>query len=449
MRKLIPVILFIFSLHLASAQGVSVSYQISPALLLPGDYAECTMVITNPTSKDVVVSSVTLSGYGVEVAPNGIFSIGKLPPGGSVSLSFSIKAIKVGIYNVVASISTQNGTLRQNIQVVVDDSFPSVTITSPLHKGEVNTLTFYISSPVELKAVRVEPLFNATPQSVYLGDVGSQGAEGTFKLLPTSSTLKFRVSFYNGNNFHQVIRSVDVRMLEARQVAINATLVYRTLYLGDVVDLPVEVANLRGDDILDVKVSVSGLGFNDSREIPKIPSGESKRIVFKFSPSKSGKGEITITTHYSDEFGNEYDQTKRITVKALDSLAVSVTNLNIAREGAETRVSGDVSNNGRSIAYNVYSVLTCNGYRADYFVGNIDPSDFQSFDLPAKCNGSATLAVSWSNEIGETFEIQKEVRIGSVLQHVEAGEFPVVVSIAAALVVLAIIGVIVYRYIRK
>ncbi len=451
MRKLIPILLLpLLSIHLVSAQGVSVSYQLSPTLLLPGDYAECTLMISNPTMKDVVVNSVTLTGYGVDVTPQQIFSIGKIPAGGSVSLPFSIKAKRPGRYNVVALISTENDTLRQNIQVVVDDSFPSITLTSPVRRGEVNTLSFYVSSPVELKAVKVEALFNATPQSVYLGNVGSEGVEGSFKFIPTSSTLRFRISFYNGNNYHEVTKVIEVRMLESHGISINTTFPYRALYLGDVVDLPLEIANLRGDDILNVRVSVEGFGFNDTAELPKISSGKSGKLVFKFSPSKSGEGNITINVEYSDEFGNRYSQTKEIGMEVLKSLAVAITNLNVVREGLETRVSGDISNNGRSVVYNVYASVTCDEYRADYFVGNIDPSDFQSFDLPVKCNRSATVSVSWSNDVGENFEIHREVKIGEEIPApAETGEFPLVISIIAALVVLAIVGAILYRYIKK
>ncbi len=448
MQKLIPVVLLVLSIHLVSAQGVSVSYQISPTLLLPGDYAECTLVISNPTVKDIIVNSVSFTGYGVSITPQTL-SVGKIPAGGSVSLPFSIKAIKTGRYNVVALVSTENGTLRQNIQVVVDDSFPSITVTSPVRKGEVNTLSFYASSPIELKAVRVEALFNATPQSVYLGNVGSEGAEGALKFIPSSSTLKFKISFYNGNNYHEVIKVVEVRTLESKGIAINTTFPYHTLYLGDVVDLPVEIANLREDDIFSVKVSVNGFGFNDSAEIPKIPGGGSGKLVFKFSPSESGEDHITLNIRYSDEFGNKYTQSKKMNINVLKSLAVSITNLNVVREGAETRVSGDISNNGRSVIYNVYATAVCGKYQADYFVGNIDPSDFQSFDLPVKCNRSVTVTVSWSNEVGENFEVQKEIEVGQQPVPSETSEIPLIVSIVAALIVLAVIGIILYRYIRK
>ncbi|WP_290597784.1 MULTISPECIES: hypothetical protein [unclassified Archaeoglobus] len=456
MRKfgLILLVLFVAAIHHVAAQGVSISYQLSPEILLPGDYADCILVISNPSTSgtSIKVNSVILTGYGVEIAPREIYSIGIIPAGGSATLPFSIKAIKAGRFNVEASISTENGTIRQNIQIVVDDNFPSLTVTSPVYKGEVNDLQFYVSSPTELKDVRVEALFNATPQSVYLGEVGSNGAEGVFKFFPSSSTLEFRISFYNGNNYHEVIRTVNVRMLESKGVVVNVTVPYKTLYIGDSILVPVEVANLRGDEIIGVRITAqSDLGtFSDPVEVPSIPSGESKRVNFKFSPARGGEGEVFFTIEYSDEFGNKYSIEKSFSIKVLDSFAVSLTNVNVAREGMQVTVSGDVSNNGRSEVYNAYALATCDGYKADYFIGNIDPSDFQSFDLPVKCNKSVLVTVSWSNDLGEKFEIHKQVNLGGgVPTEVESSNLPIVISIVVAAVVFVIIGLIIYRQIRK
>lgn len=450
LKYVLILMLFITSAHLAAAQGVSVSYKLNPEILMPGDYADCILTISNPAEKTIDVKSVILSGYGVEIAPGTIYSIGNIPLGGSVTLPFSIKALKPGRFNVEAVVSTENGTIRQNIQVVVDDNFPSLTVISPTYKGEVNELQFYVSAPTELKDVRVEAIFNAIPQTIYLGDIFG-GAKGTLKFFPLSSTLAFKISFYNGKNYHEVFRTVNLRLLESRGVVMNVSVPYKTLYLGDAMAIPVEVANLRGDEILDVKIHAwSNLGeFSDPVEIPKICSGESKKTSFRFSPSKSGEGIAVIGAEYSDEFGNRYSMQQNFSIKVLDSFAVSLTNIKVTREGFEVTVSGDVSNSGRSEVYNAYAIARCGEYIADYFVGNIDPSDFQSFDLPVKCNGSVTIAVSWSNELGEKFEIQKEVSVGRELPEVRASNLPVIVSVAVALVVFAVIGLIVYRQIRK
>ena len=456
MRKLglVLLVLLITAVYNSMAAGVSLSYQLSPEILLPGDYADAVLVISNPsTTKDVKVNSVVIHSYSsLTVEPQGIYSIGRIPPGGSYTLSFSVKANDKGRYNLEVVVSTDNGTVTQNIQVVVDDSFPSLTVTSPVYRNEVNELEFYVSSPVELKDVRVEALFNATPGVVYLGNVNSGGAEGSFKFLPDSDTLKFKISFYNGRNYHEVKKIIKIRLLDSRNVVVNVSSPYKTLYIGDSITIPVEITNLRSDEINSITVSAtSTLGtFSDPVEVAKLQSGESKTLNFKFSPSKSGEDSIRVEVEYHDEFGNKYHVTKTFPINVLDSLAVSITNLNVVREGLEVSVSGDVSNNGRSEVYNAYAVASCGSYQADYFIGNIDPSDFQSFDLPIKCNKSVLITVSWSNELGETFELHKEINLGEkVPVQVEESNMPIIVSIVVAVIVFAIVGLIIYRQIRK
>lgn len=450
MQKTIVILIMLLAIQHATA-GISVNYQISPEILLPGDYADIMLTISNPTTKDVDVNSIVLSSPYLNVEPKAIYSVGKIPPGGSYTFSFSVEAKSKGRYNLEAIISADNGTVIQNIQIVVDDNFPSITITSQVYKNEVNKLKFYVSSPVELKDVRVEAMFNATPGMVYLGNVGSSGAEGVINFIPASDTLAFKISFYNGRNYHEIIKTIKIRVLEPRNVVVNVSSPYKTLYIGDTVTIPVEITNLRGDDIINIAVkATSNLGtFSDVVEIAKLSSGESKNLNFKFSPSKGGDGSINITVEYFDEFGNRHSLSKVISVNVLDSLAVAITNLNVERDALQVSVSGDVSNNGRSQVYNAYVVASCGEYSVDYFMGNIDPSDFQSFDLPVKCNNTVLITVSWSNELGEKFEIQKEVDIGVEHVQIEKNKFPLLISIVVAVVVFTIVGYIIYRQIRK
>ncbi|WP_202318774.1 COG1361 S-layer family protein [Archaeoglobus neptunius] len=453
MRKLILAlfVLFVTVIHCTYAASVSVSYTITPEVLLPGDYADITLTLTNPTTKDVTVNSVVLKSNDLKVEPKSIYSVGTIPPGGSYSLSFSVKANEKGRYNLEVDVSLENGSLTQNIQIVVDDSFPSLVITSPLYEGEVNDLKFYVSSPVELKDVKVEALFNAVPKIAYIGTVYG-GAEGTFKFIPTSDTLRFRISFYNGRNFHEVVKVVKINLLKAKDVELNVTPPYRSLFIGDSITIPVEITNLRNDEISGLTVRAkSELGtFTYPAEIAMLQPGESKTVDFKFSPSKSGNGNITFILTYSDQFGNVYTTKRSFSVNVVDSYAVKLTNIKVNREGLQTSVSGDVSNNGRSTVYNAYAVAKCGEYRTDYFIGNIDPSDFQSFDLPVKCNRSVLITVSWSNAIGESFEIHKTVDLAEELPgEVETSNLPLIISAIAAVAVVTVVGYIVYRQLKK
>lgn len=450
MRKsLLVLAVLLLTMEVAYANGVSVSYQISPEILLPGDYADVTLILTNPSTTDVKVNSIVISGAKAE--PSAIYSVGTIPSGGSYSITFSVKAEKVGRENLEVKISTENETITQNIMVVVDDNFPTLTIASPVYRGVVNEVSFYVSSPVELKDVRVEALFNAIPKTVYLGDfVG--GKEGKIKFVPDSDRLKFKISFYNGRNYHEIEKEVAVELLTPQNVVLNVSFPYKSLYIGDAITIPLEITNLRSDAIYDITVSAeSSLGsFSSPVSIAKLDSGEGKALSFKFSPSKAGEGEAVFRVDYKDELGNEMSVERKFAISVLNSYAVMLTNLNVAREGLKYSVSGDVSNNGRSEVYNTYAVAECANFKTNYFIGNIDPSDFQSFELPVECNGSVKVTVQWSNEIGETFAISQTVELkGKSLTEVEENPMPVYISIAVALVILVIVGFVIYRQIRK
>ncbi len=450
MRKSLPIILILLlAVEVAHAEGVSVSYQVSPEILLPGDYADVTLTLTNPSTHDVKVNSIVISGAKAE--PSAIYSVGTIPSGGSYTMTFSVKGEQVGRKNLQVKISTENETITQNIMLVVDDNFPSLTISSPVYRGVVNEVEFYVSSPVELKDVKVEALFDAIPKTVYLGDF-SGGKEGKIKFIPNSDKLKFKISFYNGRNYHEVEKEVTVRLVNPQNVVLNVTSPYKTLFIGDAIPIPVEVTNLRSDAIYDITVSAeSPLGSLSSPvSIAKLESGESKTLSFIFSPSKAGEGEVVFRVDYKDELGNEMSVERKFTIEVLDSYAVMLTNINVEREGLKYSVSGDVSNNGRSEVYNAYAIGECGGFRTAYFIGNIDPSDFQSFELPVECNGSVKVTVQWSNEIGENFAISEIVELkGKSFVEVEENPMPTYISIAVAVVILAIVGFIIYRQIRK
>ncbi|RLF37234.1 MAG: hypothetical protein DRN03_02635, partial [Thermoplasmata archaeon] len=355
--------------------GVSVQYEISPDILLPGDYADCLIKLTNTGTDDIEVYSVVIYGGGLSVEPKQFYSVGALPGGGSYTLPFSIKAENVGRYNVEVVVYTENETLTQNIMVVVDDNFPSLSVEGSLYLGEVNELKLVFSTPVELKDVRVEALFNASPKAVYLGTVSGK-AEGVMKFLATGERpLQFKLSFYNGRNYHELVREVQPAYVKSRGVVLNISAAYTTSYIGDCISVTVEVSNLRRDDVYNVTVyAVSQLGtFSEAmKRIAKITSGESRTLEFTYSPRRSGTDSISFLVVFYDELGNRYEASGSTVVKTLDSLSLSLTNVEATVEGAEIRVSGDISNNGRSVAYNAYAIAICGKGRKDYFVGSID-----------------------------------------------------------------------------
>ncbi len=453
-KKIIIIIALLLMLIPTVSAEVTVKYSISPSILLPGDYADCTLTITNVQARDIFIYSVSVYGNGLYVSPSQ-FSVGVIPPGGSYILPFSIKAVKPGRYNVQVQINTANGTLIQNILVVVDNNFPTITVTGPVYVGEVNNLRFIISTPVQLSDVRVEPLFNATPKVVYLGNVVGT-ATGVVKFLAKNKEpLKFRISFYNGKNYHQITREVTPVYINSKGVMVNVSIPYSSTYIGDCVPIVLQISNLRQDTIYNVTVvGISKLGSftNSVKKIPTIPSGNIRIVKFMYTPVKSGLDELKFKVIYYDEFGDKYVQNAELRFNVTKALAVSLTNINIAKsEFGGIEVSGDVSNNGRTEVYNAYVIAKCGKTTKEYFIGNIDPSDFQSFDLNLKsCSGNITLIVQWSNIAGKQFELFRtiETKVFPKIK-TKSDNTPLIIAGVFAAIIVCIVAYVAYRQIRK
>ncbi|MET1125085.1 MAG: CARDB domain-containing protein [Archaeoglobaceae archaeon] len=436
MRTLALILLLLVQPSIA----VSVSYTLNPEILLPGDYADC--VLTISTNQEVKVNSITITGYGVQVEPS-ILAGGNVS--GSYTVPFSIKAERAGRYNVEVVISYDGGTIVQNVLVVVDDNFPSITPLEAVYEGEVNRVRFAISTPVELRDVRVKPLFNSSPPEVFLGTVDGKAE---FELqFEAAEKLDFELSFYNGRNYHLLRKSVEVTLLPSKGVAIVANLSSPTAYVGETVKVDVTISNLRGDSVYDVVVSLVGNGSVDAseRKIPELDSGSSKVLSFLYSPKKPGVDDLEIVARYKDEFGNEHELREEVRLKVLDGYQLVFTGVELSGFGI-VRVSGDVSNVGKSTAYNVYVEARC-GESVGEFVGNVEPSDFQGFEVELPCNDSVELVARWNNELGEVYEVSKVLE--RKVEEVEVAPSPVYPAIAAAVVVLLIVVAVIVRYLRR
>ncbi len=435
-----------------AAASVSVSYQLSPNILMPGDFADGELKIYNPNAVDVEINSIMFYGNGVIITPRSIYNVGTLPPGSSYTLPFSVKALKVGRYDIEAIVSTKDGDVVQHIEVVVDDNFPSVTVSSPLYRNEVNVLKFYISSPVPLTNVRVMPLFDAKPHVVYVGNVEG-GGEGEVQFLPVNETnLKFKLSFYIGRNYHEVVKTVPISLLDSQGVALNISS-FASTFIGDCIDINLEISNLRHDSIYRVAVkTLSEKGEIDSSvSIPEMKSGESKKVRLLYTPLRGGVDDVRICVEYRNAFGDYNESCRSIEINVSDQYVISVTNLDVKTDLEGTHVSGDVSNNGRGEVLNAYVAAISGNERVDYFLGNIEPSDFQSFDLTLKSNGTIKLIVKWMNKAGKEFVMKKEISKEKYVEKMpeKASSPTLAISIAAAIAVIAIVAVVVYRYVRK
>jgi len=410
-------ILLAFLIFPVSAQSVSVS--LSPSVLFPHDIANGLLTISSPTP--IRITGITFYPSGVEVVPKSVSNVGYVT---SYELPFKVIADGEGIHTVKVVISTTNGSITQEFVVRVIGEMPKIVLDrSLLRLNEVNTITFRISTPVQISNVVVIPLFNAEPKRIFVVN-----GVGTLRFEPKRPIpLKFEIEFYNGDNYHEVTETVPVSYIESKGVVLNATPEYTTVLKGDVIKVTVQISNLREDDVYSLKLKAKGDVSPKSVEIPMLNAGETKEITLLWCP----EGRLKLYLSYEDAFGYRFNTSATVEVKVLNESAVQLSGLSVQNG----EISGDVCNNGRSKVYNVM-VFAGNG---SYYIGTIDPSDFDSFELKVPNSQKVTVKVVWSNELGQTFSIERVVEMPAPVRHESSSPLPLAIALATLVLVVVII----------
>ena len=430
MKLIAAIVVILLTIPLASAQVVKV--EMNPQTLLPNDVANCKLVVSLPQL--TYVSGISFyHPSAIEIQPDSISGIGWVQ---SYELPFTIKAKKSGIYTVEVIVNTMNGSIKQAFVVRVEGKMPEIVLDrTTFTLDEVNDVGFSISSPLEISNVIVIPMFDANPKIIYV-----KNGRGSFKFEPKKpEPLKFKIEFYNGENYHEVVQTVNVKYKESKGVLINATPQYPITLIGDVVTIDVQISNLRQDDIYSVRINVSDGSFSaKSVDIPVMKAGESKVVKFKWCSRSAGIENVTIDVTYLDEFNSRYSERKTVTIRVLNETALQFSGVGIERGSNGLTVTGDICNNGRSKVYNI--LISANG--KTYYVGYLDPSDFDSFEIVIPANVSKVqLKATWTNEIGERFEKVIVVKVSKVEEVKKEGNevLPLAISLITLVVILVVV----------
>ncbi len=438
-------ILFLLMVLPVASAKVSVDVEHTPDTILPGDTVDYTVTLSNKGAFDVKVREIVLY-TSLDVEPDSVSDVGTIPTGSSYDFPFTVKAKQTGSYSIEMHVRTQNETVKRLILVNIENIQPGIILTSPLKLNEVNDLEFYLTNPIgSIKDVSVEARFDADPQIMYLGDLTSS-QKGSFRYTPESrEDLSFKISYYNGRNYHQVVKTVSPEYRETKGIIINVSTPYNSVPVQDVVPLDVTISNLRNDTIYSIKVSASLKDSEKTKEIATLGSGKNSRVSFQFSPQDTGKNTVQVKISYKDELNNQYTEAEEVEFVALEEKPVSVSNIRTEKEVDGTTISGDVSNSGRSTVYNVLLSMQVNNEIKTFYLGSIEDSDFDSFEFEfSDINASkGFLTVSWNNLLGEKVELTQEIKLPEqkVGQAAEGGNLMMIGSVIA-IAILALVAVI-------
>ncbi|MCS7119130.1 MAG: hypothetical protein RMH75_03560 [Archaeoglobaceae archaeon] len=434
-------ILFSIILLALPVGAITISYEVSPEIVLPNGYADCIIKIVNNNISDVKINSISFFSNTVEVFPS-YTTVGKIGPNSVYTLKVSMKSSYTGRHVVEMQISADNYSIYQPIELIVDDNFPQLTISSPLYRNEVKYATIMVSSPVMLRDLRIEALFNATPKILYVGTL-SNFAQLNLKFSEDLENLRFRIYFYNGRSYHELERSLKPSYIPSRGISTNLQLSRDVVFVGEVLSISLEIVNLRSDEIYQIEVYNFGSGkfSRDYAKVEKLSSGEKRILNFIFSPRESGKVSILIT--YRDFFGQKHEKWENVSLLVLSREVLQITNLKSENVFGKTRISGEVVNYGHRNVLGAEVSAFCNDTKINNFIGEIEANDYETFELEVGCT-EVILKLSWWNEVGESFSVSEMVK--SEIVREEGSIIPLFVAVITSVAVFVFI---LYIFIRS
>ncbi len=468
---ILGIVLLLIPTAMAQEEG-SIAIQsltVEPQHLFVGDSALVTVTLYNPLENPVEVSSVSVQGEGVFYST---FELGQIPPKSTHTFSLAVKVTKSGVQNVELALYTENGAVRSYFTLFVEDRMPEVSFSENVKLGEVNSMDLMIFSPVEIENVVIDPLFESEPDKIIISSVEG-AAEVPIKFYGIQGDYEFRISFYSGNNYHSYSLTLKPPLEHGNEIAVNFSIPQSSTFLYDVVEIGATITNLMDTTAKNIMLSAhssNGKVLLSTSEIAKLESGERAGITILYSPEKSGRDEITFSISYRDDLGNERVLNKTIVMEVQDKTAVDVSGVEIEAKSissgsaqprrmfgpaassistrTEITVSGEVVNRGFSEAMNVLVYLDFGGDSEEYFIGEINPSDSDSFNIPASgSERSVTVVVEWTNELGELHSISKSYQLNpvTITTTTPPRQSPLTPLNLAIIAIVAAAGVIVFR----
>jgi hypothetical protein len=242
MRKLLPLLLFLmlFLVEISGAQiteeqksSVMISdYQVSPEVLMCNDIGTVTVTVKNMESvKSVNIKEARMLSSDIDVLSDSYFNIGRLGPGESMDITFTIKATcPDGIHYpriLVEGEDAQNIRYSMPVQV---DSTPLTLAVKGIPKD------IFEGEPVKLELVAGNPRPNTAtglkittddneviPSEVFVGALPpDESKTACFNFTPSQKgahRLNFGLVFKNGDNCHSVTLSTILDVTENKKRA--------------------------------------------------------------------------------------------------------------------------------------------------------------------------------------------------------------------------------------
>ncbi len=345
MRKMLLLFLFlvlfvvgISCAYAAEEQKSSVmitGYQISPEVLMRNDIGTVTVTVKNMEPvKSINIKEARMLGRDIKVLSGSYFNIGRLGPGESLNLSFTIKAgYTDGIYYPKVLIEAEGAqSIRYRIQVKVDSTPLTIgvkNIPEDIFKGERARIEFVVGNPRQNTVTGVKIVTEekeVIPLEVFIGALSADESKvASFNFTPQTKgahVLNFKLEFKNGDNQHSADLSVPLDVTESKK---SAELILTGL----------EVESMLGMNVYKITGDINNAGLEEAKSVVmKVGDTEGIEAVHPYkayfvgllSPDDFSSFELNVKVgenvtnvpliiEYKDEDGNLFSKTEYVSIE--------------------------------------------------------------------------------------------------------------------------------------
>ena len=310
-------------------------YQINPATLMCKDVGTVTVTVKNMESdKSVNIKDARMLSRDIKVLSDSYFNIGRLGPGESLNLTFTIKAIcPDGIYYpriLVEGEDAQN--IRYSIPVTVDSSSLTIGIKDlpeDIFKEERARIELVVGNPRQNTVTAVKLVteeLEVIPSEVFIGTLSADESKvASFNFTPQTKgahVLNFKLEFKNGDNHHSTDLTVPLNVTESKKSA-------------ELILTGIEVESMLGMNVYKITGDINNAGLKEAKSVVmKVGDSEGVEAMHPYKSYfvgllsaddfssfeldvKVGENEtqVPLLIEYKDEDGNLFTMIEHISIE--------------------------------------------------------------------------------------------------------------------------------------
>jgi len=394
----------------ASAANVSIqSVETSVDQPAPGEAFTVTTTVANLESSsgpadvtDVYIRRASGSG---ELAR--IEDVGTIAAGGSIGIPLTLDIEKTGGQRLQVNVVVKDGGGYRRVQypLYVDVQEPdeaSVSVSTPedLVAGQESPVNVTVSNGDEgtLSNVRLELDGDAAienPERVSAAIQSGSQVTHAFDMTFAEAgerTIDATVTYSMNGTTRSIDRAITVGVEEA---TVDAELTATTTTVNGSSAIEASLTEFGNVELRDGQVSAVADGEVLTRTlVPDVGAEETRTVTLDGDDVPAG--EVTVVAQYTAA-GEEQTAETTVDYSPLEQSNVTLTGVEVTRQGSTLTLDGDASNIGSADASSVLvSVVESEGVapaapNGEYFVGGVESSEFATFELTASAGANASV----------------------------------------------------------